>query len=184
MAITLRNLKHIVAALAAAAAANGLPAQADEAALLEQLRVSEGAAAQRIEREILLEWSRSGSAAMDLLLRRGRDAMEEGDPAAAFDHFAALTDHAPDFAEGWHGRAAANFELGRYGAALLDLEQVLALNPNQFEAVYGLGVVLEQLGRPEEALRAFRMLSAIHPAYKDLAGALKRLQLQVEGIDI
>jgi hypothetical protein len=48
-----------------------------------------------IEREIWNEWSKSGSPAMDLLLQRGRDAMEAGDMTAAIEHLTALVDHAP-----------------------------------------------------------------------------------------
>ena len=38
---------------------------------------------------------------MDLLLERGRKAMSEGDTNTAIEHLTALTDHAPNFAEGW-----------------------------------------------------------------------------------
>jgi len=36
---------------------------------------------------------------MDLLLQRGQEAMDNEDYEAAIEHFTALTDHAPDFAE-------------------------------------------------------------------------------------
>ena len=63
---------------------------------------------QQIEDAIIAEWSRSGSAAMDLLLTRGLSALGEDDIDLALEHFTALTDHAPDFAEGWNARATAS----------------------------------------------------------------------------
>ena len=37
---------------------------------------------------------------MDLLLGRGNEALEAEDYPTAIEHFSALIDHAPDFAEG------------------------------------------------------------------------------------
>jgi hypothetical protein len=90
-----------------------LSAQTDNAEVLDQLFVELAEADagnwEQIEQKIWSEWSRSGSAAMDLLLERGRAAMEVGDLAAAIEHLTALTDHAPDFAEGWNARIGDDF---------------------------------------------------------------------------
>ncbi len=80
---------------------------------------------EQIENKIWSEWSESGSPAMDLLLQRGADALEEGDYALAIDHLTALTDHAPGFAEGWHLRAQAYYRRSLYGPALADLERAV-----------------------------------------------------------
>ena len=76
----------------------------------------------RVEREINRIWSRSGSPAMDMLLRRGSEAMEAEDHRAAIEHLTALTDHAPDFAEGWNARATAFYVSGEYALAIADIE--------------------------------------------------------------
>jgi hypothetical protein len=47
-------------------------------ALFDQLLTATDEESQNIEQEIWIEWSKSGSPAMDLLLERGRDAMAEG----------------------------------------------------------------------------------------------------------
>jgi hypothetical protein len=62
----------------------------------------------------LTEWGKSGSAAMDLLFRRGEDAMDAGTPMLQ-SNVTALVDHAPDFAEGYNGRASAYYQMGLYG---------------------------------------------------------------------
>ena len=107
-------------------------------ALFEGLKGADPAAAAQIENRIYALWSQSGSPSMDLLLTRGREALEAGDMVLAIRHFTALIDHAPDFAEGYNGRATAYFQLGRYGLSLEDIRQTLRLNPRHFAAMSGL----------------------------------------------
>ncbi len=153
-------------------------------ALLDRLKAPEAADWQTVEAEVWRLWSQSGSAAMDLLLQRGREAMEAGDIPAAIEHLTALTDHAPDFAEGFNARATAYFQAGQYGPSLADIERTLALNPNHFGALSGLGLILEELGRTEQALEAWRMAHAIHPHSPGINQAIERLEKQVSGTDL
>ncbi|MBF9022340.1 tetratricopeptide repeat protein [Rhodobacterales bacterium LSUCC1028] len=139
---------------------------------------------ERVEAEILNLWSRSGSPAMDLLLRRGRQAMARGDYSAALTHLTALTDHAPEFAEGWNARATLFYEMGDYGPSLDDIARTLALNPNHFGALTGLGMIMEQVEAYSHALDAFRAARAIHPHRPDLEQAVERLERQLEGISL
>ncbi len=136
---------------------------------------------QQVERQIRTEWTRSGSAAMDLLYQRGEKALEEEDYVAALEHFTALTDHAPEFAEGWNGRATALFHKELYGPAIEDISKVLALNPRHFEAMTGLAVVLTSVGRFEDALEAWRLVEAIHPHRPEMKDAIAALEKQVAG---
>lgn len=155
---------------------------ADEGTLLQQLAEAEDpAAAFKIERELQALWRRSGSASMDLLFRRGRDAMEAQDLTAAIEHFTALTDHAPGFAEGWHARATAYFHADLYGPAVADLERTLALNPNNYRAIFGLGTILETFGDEKRAYEAYLRAKAINPHFEDVTDALDRLRPGVEG---
>ncbi|WP_179380577.1 tetratricopeptide repeat protein [Jannaschia marina] len=138
----------------------------------------EAGEANRLAAEILERWTHSGSSALDLLLRRGSDAIEAGEYTRAVSHLTALTDHAPDFAEGWNQRATAFFMLEEYGAALSDIEQVLILEPRHFGALAGLGIILEQLGDEEGALKALKAAAAVHPAEENVNRAIERLELQ------
>lgn len=186
MSVFRTNLKPIVAA-ALGLVMYSMPAAAEPARmdeLFDRLKSADAVDAARIEREIELEWRRSGSPAMDLLEKRGREALEREDFAAAVEHFSALTDHAPDYAEGWHGRAKAHFAQGRYGLALADLERTLALDPRQYEALFGLGVIFEQLGRNEHAYDAFGLVLGLHPHHERAAEAIKRLDRGVNGIEL
>ena len=153
----------------------------DEVALLEALEQADPATALRLDRQLQALWGKSGSASMDLLLKRGRDALAVYDSRAAIEHFTALTDHAPNFAEGWHARAKAFFQAGLYGPALADLEQTLRLNPNNYNAILGLGAILETFEDPERAYQAYLRAQAIHPHHEELGKALARLKPVIEG---
>ncbi len=152
--------------------------------LFERLKTADPAASQRIEREIVNEWSKSGSPAMDLLLQRGRDAMGAGNAQEAIEHLTALTDHAPDFAEGWNARATAYFEAGLIGPSIADIAHTLTLNPRHFGALTGLAVIQETLGNQERALEIYRAVLAIHPHLTDVSKAIERLEKDVAGTEL
>lgn len=152
--------------------------------LFAALKTAEPAEAARIERQIWEAWSDSGSAAMDLLLMRGRQAMNAGDAEAAIDHFSALIDHAPEFAEGYNARATAYFQADKFGLSLADIRSTLALNPRHFGALGGLAIILEHLGEPENALEVYRRVQAIHPNQENLEDAIERLEKAVGGVTL
>lgn len=150
------------------------------AARLDQLFSALGLAKanewQVIENEILALWQQSGSPSMDLLLERGHAALSEQDYAAAIEHLTALTDHAPDFAEGWNARATAFFLADMYGPALADIRRTLRLEPRHFGALAGLGLILEETGQHSLALAAFHEVARLHPNSENIAEAIARLE--------
>ena len=163
------------------------PASADEAELnklFDSLAQAEAENWETIERAIWHQWSDSGSKAMNLLLNRGRRAMSAGNLEEAIDHFTALTDHAPEFAEGWNMRATAYFGAGQYGLSIADIQRTLVLNPRHFGAMQGLGRMLEELDDTKNALTAYKAAYAIHPHRPGLKEAVERLEQQVSGQDL
>jgi tetratricopeptide (TPR) repeat protein len=133
------------------------------------------------EREIQLLWARSGSPSADYLLQQGRAALEAGDFDRAYGHLTALTDHAPDFAEGWNARASLFFQMQRFGPAIADIQRVLALEPRHYGALTGLGIMLEEMGLYEEALEALNLAIEINPHREDIRGAAARIEQELEG---
>jgi tetratricopeptide (TPR) repeat protein len=152
--------------------------------LFSKLLTADAEASQRIEQDIWREWSKSGSAAMDLLLQRGRDAMAVGETDAAIEHLTALVDHAPDFAEGWNARATAYFQAGEFGPSINDIAHVLTLNPRHFGALAGLGMIFEELGKPEKALEVYKAALAIHPHLGGVLQSVERLEADAAGQDL
>ena len=161
--------------LAGVSAAN--LAAADELdPLFERLKAVDETEYQPIEQRIWREWSKSGSPSLDLLLQRGDQALEDGEIDRAIEHFTALTDHAPDFAQGFHARARAYYEADLYGPALADLERAIALEPRHFGALSGVAVIFEELGMQEEALELYYAVRAIHPNRENLSDHIERLE--------
>lgn len=170
-------INRIVAA-GIATVAFSLPAAADGGrlpGLYEALAQSGPKEAATIARDIRHEWSKTGSPAIDLLLRRGRDALERGEVQAAIEHLTAATDHAPDVAQGWVLRARAFLQAEYPGIAAADLERALALDPRHFEAAFGLAAILERLGRDAAAARAYALVLRLHPHYDKAREGMARL---------
>ena len=163
------------------ASASQASSSAEVLELLEELKAPDQERWQRIERQISRLWSRSGSASADLLLQRGRDALRQGDSGTAIEHFSALIDHAPEFAEAYHSRATAWFMDGNIGMAIDDLRETLARNPQHFSALAGLGRLFEDLREYDRAQAAFRAAAAIHPHRSDVKAALERIERRLIG---
>lgn len=126
-------------------------------------------------------WSDSGSDSFDLLLRRGREAMEAEEYDKAVSHLTALTTLAPDFAEGWSARATAYYLDDEYWAAVADIQRTLALDPRHFGALTGLGVILERIGDEAGALAAQREALSVNPHLESARDAIDRLAPKVDG---
>ncbi|MBC9245607.1 hypothetical protein H4P12_02505 [Paracoccus sp. 11-3] len=156
----------------------------DMDALFQQLAKPEGEGWRIAESDILREWSKSGSASMDLLLQRGQAALDEGEIEVAIGHLTALTDHAPEFAEGFQTRAAAYATAGQFGPALADLAKALQLEPRHFAALTQLGAMLEESGDTERALAAYRASLKIHPHQQEAIDGVERLERLQSGTEI
>lgn len=153
-----------------------------EADLLAQLAAApDPRAASLIEAELKGLWSRSGSAAVDLLWKRGQDALLAGHPDQAVEHFTAALDWAPEFGEAYVGRASAYYLTGDPGPAIADLRAALALNPHQWEALSGFAVLLEEVGQEEGALEVWRRVTEINPQNDPATQSVARLETLLAG---
>ncbi|WP_372840282.1 tetratricopeptide repeat protein [Phaeovulum sp.] len=153
-------------------------------ALFAELADPDNRTWRRTEADIRRLWSQSGSAAMDLLYKRAEAAIDAGDPGLAIEHLTALTDHAPDFAEAWHLRAVAFFQTGDIGLALADLARALQLEPRHWLALAGLGAILEDVGKNEPALVAYRASLDLNPHQDDVMEAIARLTRETTGVSL
>lgn len=184
---TLRfNLNPALALCAALALPGAVAAQETSRldGMYEALKTAPRPEATRLGREIRHELSKSGSPAMNVLLKRGRDAMSAGDLTLAIDLLSALTDHAPEFSEGWHARSVAYARADMLGPALGDLEHAIALDPRNFAAIYSLAALLEQIGQQALALEAYARVAEIHPYFDDTEAAMARIEAETRGADL
>lgn len=150
--------------------------------LFAQLFYADAVDAPIIEQNLYAELSRSGSDAMDLLLERGRDAIAVGDSRLAIEHMTALVDHAPNFAEGYNGRATAYYIAGLYGPAMADIGTALTLEPRHFGAMSGMALILDELGEYDSALTVLKAIRDIYPLMEGLDERIERLELALSGV--
>lgn len=137
-----------------------------------------------IQRRIAELWSESGSDSLDLLLSRGREALDAEEHLKAIDHLTALVELEPDFAEGWNARATAYYLNREYWMAVADIHRTLMLEPRHFGALSGLGVILERIGEDAGALVAYREALTLNPHLENARKAVERLEPKVDGRDI
>ncbi len=183
MVASKHSFKCIVTALWLTAGGS-LPAVAQSVTvddLFDRLKSADATEFAQIQAQIYTEWSKSGSATVDLLLRRGQDALATGDWVTAVDHFTAAIDEDPTFAEAYNGRATALYMLEEIGPSIDDIRETLVLNPRHFGAMSGFAVILEELGRPSEALEVYKQISDLAPAAENVHEAIDRITLELEG---
>lgn len=157
------------------------PAEMDS--LFSELSSQQGDGWMRAQSDIERAWSRSGSAALDLLLMRGEAALDAGDLPAAIGHLTALTENAPDFAAGWAARGTAFYLAGQTGPAIADLAQALRLEPRHWPSLTLLATILEDMGDHDRALAAYHESLVIHPHQEEARDGIGRLLSEGQGQD-
>jgi tetratricopeptide (TPR) repeat protein len=153
-------------------------------ALYAELAEPGRADADRVEADIQRLWGQSGSAAMDLLLRRAQDAIAAQDLNAALDHLDAAIDHDPGFAEAWNLRGSVFYLLDEYALAMNDIEHVLALEPRHFGAMEGLAIIFVETDHPDLALRVVERARAVNPNRESLKETEERLERELGASDL
>ncbi len=139
------------------------------------------AARARIAHQIQVEWSRSESPTVDLLMARAHSAIQNKAPGLALDLLDAVVRFKPDFVAGWNRRAAAYFLSGDIGKALVDVERALALEPRHWGALAGLAAIQQSLGEDEAALATYERILEIYPGMEKAVEAQKTLTAKTEG---
>jgi Flp pilus assembly protein TadD len=137
--------------------------------------------AKPIEEKILAAFERSGSPTVDLLMTRAAASLQGGDADTAKRLLTAITDIAPDFAEGWHQRGILQAASGDDEGAMFCLEKAVSLNPRQFAALAELASKLEEYDDRPGALRLYRKVMALDPNFDDIARKVRGLSHEVEG---
>jgi tetratricopeptide (TPR) repeat protein len=126
-------------------------------------------------------WLNSGSDTIDVLMERSMKAVGDKNYGLALkllDHVVAL---APDYSEGWNRRAYVHYMQSEVDLALGDLRRTLALDPNHFKALDGLGQILREIGQKKAALKAFKELLDVNPYWSGAKQAVEELEREVDG---
>jgi tetratricopeptide (TPR) repeat protein len=128
-------------------------------------------------------WLRSGSDTSDLLMTRVVQASRSGAQDEALDILDSVLALQPNWAEAWYRRASVHFARKDFDAAMRDLGRTLALEPRHFEAMAGVGIILNEVGQPKKSLVALRRALKLHPHLKAAKDLEKRLAADHDGRD-
>lgn len=151
-------------------------------ALFDRLKLAEDEeAANLIAEDIWALWLESGSASVNLVLRRGADAQTKKNIKVARRLYDQVTLLAPDFAEGWARSSRLALEENNLSRALTEATRTLVLEPRHFYALWTMGNVFEQLGRGDEALETYREANKLHPQLKAVKDRLAELESTING---
>ena len=151
-------------------------------ALFERLQAEDNAeAANLIAEEIWAIWLDSGSASVNMLLRRGTAAQKRGDDRLARRMYNHVTELAPDYAEGWARSARLAYEEDDLSRALSEVTQALILEPRQFYAHWTLGNIFEKIGRTEEAYETYKEANRLYPELMPVKDRLEMMKGSLEG---
>jgi tetratricopeptide (TPR) repeat protein len=137
--------------------------------------------AKPIEDQIGLFFMQSGSPSIDLLMTRGTAAFAGGDKDTARKIFNSVTSIAPDYAEGWHNKAALQITANDNEGAMVSLQRTIMLNPREFKALSELADMLEDYGDKKAALQLYKRALAIDPKLEGIDRHVKALEDEVEG---
>jgi tetratricopeptide (TPR) repeat protein len=140
--------------------------------------------AKLVENRIWALWLASGSDTANLLMSRVKTAIEANDLDLAIQLLDAIVKVKPDYVEAWNRRATIHYMRKEFAEALLDIRQVLRLEPRHFGALSGLGMILQEFGDEKNALVVFRRALEINPHLQKVPDLVKTLSEKVEGRDI
>jgi len=132
------------------------------------------------ERGLWAVWTRSGDPAVDELMARGVQQMEDGDNQAAIATFSQVVKKKPDFAEGWNKRATVYYLVGDFKRSIADCDQVLKRNPRHFGALSGLGQIYYRLDDYEKSIEWYRKALEVNPNMAGVEVNLKALESMVK----
>ncbi len=153
--------------------------------LFQRLRSTRSTEEARIiEISIRRVWVHSGGDAVETLMNEAVHSMQMGDYDEALETVDKVISQVPTFAEGWNLRATVHYLREEYGAAVGDIERVLALEPRHFGALAGLGRIFLELEDKKAAARAFEAALALNPHLDEVERDLVLLREELAGMPI
>ena len=138
-------------------------------------------AAERIAGRIWEEWSRSGSASIDLMMGWSKTAMDNKKFDVALDFLDQVVTMEPTYAEGWNRRATVHFMMQNYAKSMSDINHTLQIEPRHFGALSGMGQIMKNTGREELALQAWERVLDIYPMMRSAQNEVATLSEELAG---
>src|SRR5262245_2525557 len=135
----------------------------DEPLLVARLRDESRIVRMLAEQGLWVLWGRSGDPAIDALVERGSEYLQDGRFAQAAAIFTEVIRRKRDFAEGWNKRATAYYLAGDYPRSLADCDEVMKRNPAHFGALSGYGQIYFKLEQYDKAIEYWQKALEVNP---------------------
>ena len=136
-------------------------------------RLEDGFVVEYIIREVFKEFpggSRSGeeshrdeSRSLRKQLDSGITELVEGKTKSALETFSDIVAREPSFGEAWNKKATCHYMLGEMDAALEASRKAVEIDPRNFQALAGIGLVEMDSFNDKEAIDAFRQCIDLNP---------------------
>ncbi len=149
--------------------------------LFDELKAAKDAdEAERISDRLYSRFRQSGSATVDLMASRAREAISKGELPVAIEILSRITALEPSWAEAWNLRATAFFMMRDFDLAKSDVVETLVREPRHLGALTGLALIFETQGQRREALKVYRRILDLAPELKPIKSSAERLEGQIE----
>lgn len=124
------------------------------------------------------------STSVDLLMARASVALEAKQYDLALKILGQAIEIDPDDIGALSKRATIHYMRDDYGPALADIREVLAREPRHFPMLYGLALILRDIGDDKRALEATRKALEVNPRFEGAKELEGQLVVTVEGREI
>ena len=120
-------------------------------------------------------WFRLGKPCAVKLVKQGNRHLQHENHICAIEKYSQAIESDCKFAEAFNQRAIAYYLCDQYEKAIDDCRQTLALMPEHFGAMAGMGHCHAHLGRWREAQKCYRVALAIHPRLEGIEASLNQI---------
>ena len=132
--------------------------------------------AQVAEHALWSVWFRLGNPHASCLVKCGNNHLHHNNYVCALEKFSQAILEDPHFAEAYNQRAIANYLCERFDDAIADSRAALALIPQHFGAMSGMGHCYSHLGDWRQARHCYRLALAIHPRLEGIQTSLDQIE--------
>jgi len=132
--------------------------------------------AQVAEHALWSVWFRLGNPRAVCLVKCGNNHLHHGNYVCALEKFSQAIQEDPGFAEAYNQRAIAHYLSERFDESIADCQSALALVPQHFGAMSGMGHAHAHLGNWRGARHCYRLALAIHPRLEGIETSLEQIE--------
>ena len=131
--------------------------------------------------EIWKQWIRADNKNAQQLMDKGIQRMNQLALKEAVAVFSELINLKPDFAEAWNKRATVYYMMGEFDKSTADVVETLILEPRNFGALSGQGLIYLQVNRRQAALEWFKKAIAVNPFMDNIRKGIEQLEEEFKG---